>query len=137
MRIGCGTERPTAGSDQGETPDVEPASFYTGIVAELYGPLRSSHQDAEPYARFIEEDRDEGARTQRTTLRYERRSGAAHTVVDRVWGVALVLPGRAPSARVISGVRTVEVLARRSWCWSCQVVPMSGLASGPNCSFPP
>jgi len=33
---------------------ARPADFYTGIVAELYGPLRSSVQDPEPYARFIE-----------------------------------------------------------------------------------
>ncbi len=33
--------------------DVEPQLFYTGLVAELYGPLRSEHPDPEPYARFI------------------------------------------------------------------------------------
>lgn len=33
---------------------VRPADFYTGIVAEVYGPLRSSVPDADPYARFIE-----------------------------------------------------------------------------------
>ena len=33
---------------------MEPASFYTGIVAELYAPLKSASQDPEPYARFIE-----------------------------------------------------------------------------------
>jgi SAM-dependent methyltransferase len=33
---------------------VDPASFYTGLVADLYGPLRSVVQDPEPYARFIE-----------------------------------------------------------------------------------
>jgi SAM-dependent methyltransferase len=32
---------------------VDPSLFYTGIVAELYAPLRSGTQDAEPYARFI------------------------------------------------------------------------------------
>ena len=33
---------------------VEPSSFYTGLVAELYGPLRSSGApDAATYARFI------------------------------------------------------------------------------------
>jgi SAM-dependent methyltransferase len=33
---------------------VEPALFYTGLVAELYSPLRSSGApDPEPYARFI------------------------------------------------------------------------------------
>ena len=34
---------------------VDPALFYTGIVAQLYGPLRSAGPvDAAPYARFIE-----------------------------------------------------------------------------------
>ncbi len=34
---------------------IEPALFYTGIVAELYGPLRASGApNADPYARFIE-----------------------------------------------------------------------------------
>ena len=33
---------------------VEPSLFYTGLVAELYGPLRSSGApDPEPYARFV------------------------------------------------------------------------------------
>ena len=32
---------------------MDPASFYTGLVADLYGPLRSVVQDPEPYARFI------------------------------------------------------------------------------------
>jgi SAM-dependent methyltransferase len=32
---------------------VDPADFYTGIVAELYGPLKSSSQDPEPYAAFV------------------------------------------------------------------------------------
>ncbi len=32
---------------------VEPSQFYTGIVAQIYGPLRSVVPDAEPYARFI------------------------------------------------------------------------------------
>lgn len=32
---------------------VDPADFYTGIVAELYGPLKSFSQDPEPYAAFI------------------------------------------------------------------------------------
>lgn len=31
----------------------EPSQFYTGLVAELYGPLRSVVPDPEPYARFI------------------------------------------------------------------------------------
>lgn len=34
---------------------VDPADFYTGIVAELYGPLKSFSQDPEPYAAFIEQ----------------------------------------------------------------------------------
>jgi SAM-dependent methyltransferase len=34
------------------TPD-DPAQFYTGLVAELYGPLRSTVPDPEPYAFFI------------------------------------------------------------------------------------
>jgi SAM-dependent methyltransferase len=34
--------------------EVEPASFYTGLVAELYSPLRSSAPaDPAPYARFV------------------------------------------------------------------------------------
>lgn len=33
---------------------MEPASFYTGIVADLYAPLKSTSQDPEPHARFIE-----------------------------------------------------------------------------------
>jgi SAM-dependent methyltransferase len=32
---------------------VEPAEFYTGIVADLYAPLRSSAPDPAPYARFV------------------------------------------------------------------------------------
>ncbi|HEX2384830.1 MAG TPA: class I SAM-dependent methyltransferase [Acidimicrobiales bacterium] len=31
-----------------------PSQFYTGLVAELYGPLRSAVPDPEPYARFID-----------------------------------------------------------------------------------
>ncbi len=31
----------------------DPSLFYTGLVAELYGPLRSAQPDPEPYARFI------------------------------------------------------------------------------------
>jgi len=31
----------------------DPSQFYTGIVAELYGPLRSAVPDPEPYAFFI------------------------------------------------------------------------------------
>jgi SAM-dependent methyltransferase len=34
---------------------VNPADFYTGIVAELYGPLKSFAQDPEPYAAFVHE----------------------------------------------------------------------------------
>lgn len=34
---------------------VDPADFYTGIVAELYGPLKSFSQDPEPYAAFIQQ----------------------------------------------------------------------------------
>lgn len=33
---------------------MDPADFYTGLVADLYGPLRSVVQDPEAYARFIE-----------------------------------------------------------------------------------
>ncbi len=33
---------------------MEPADFYTGIVAELYEPLKSTHQDPAPYSAFIE-----------------------------------------------------------------------------------
>lgn len=33
---------------------MDPADFYTGIVAELYGPLKSVTQDPEPYAAFVE-----------------------------------------------------------------------------------
>ncbi|MGW2161297.1 class I SAM-dependent methyltransferase [Nonomuraea sp. NPDC001699] len=33
---------------------MDPADFYTGIVAELYGPLKSFTQDPEPYAAFVE-----------------------------------------------------------------------------------
>lgn len=32
---------------------TEPADFYTGLVAQLYGPLRSAVPDPEPYARFV------------------------------------------------------------------------------------
>ncbi|MFF5205783.1 class I SAM-dependent methyltransferase [Streptosporangium sp. NPDC000396] len=34
---------------------MNPADFYTGIVAELYGPLKSVAQDPEPYAAFVQE----------------------------------------------------------------------------------
>lgn len=33
--------------------DIDPALFYTGLVADLYSPLRSSDPDPEPYAGFI------------------------------------------------------------------------------------
>jgi hypothetical protein len=33
---------------------MDPADFYTGIVAELYSPLKSTSQSWEPYAEFIE-----------------------------------------------------------------------------------
>lgn len=32
---------------------MEASNFYTGIVAELYEPLKSTHQTWEPYAKFI------------------------------------------------------------------------------------
>jgi len=34
--------------------DRAPADFYTGLVADLYAPLRSEVPDPEPYARFVE-----------------------------------------------------------------------------------
>lgn len=34
---------------------MDAADFYTGIVAELYGPLKSYSQDPEPYAAFLEQ----------------------------------------------------------------------------------
>ncbi|MBO2465729.1 class I SAM-dependent methyltransferase [Actinomadura violacea] len=34
---------------------MEPAEFYTGIVAEIYGPLKSYSPDPGPYAAFVEE----------------------------------------------------------------------------------
>ncbi|MFI5476661.1 class I SAM-dependent methyltransferase [Streptomyces cacaoi] len=34
---------------------MDPADFYTGIVADLYGPLKSFSQDPEPYAAFIQQ----------------------------------------------------------------------------------
>lgn len=34
---------------------MQPADFYTGIVAELYEPLKSFSPDPAPYARFIEQ----------------------------------------------------------------------------------
>jgi SAM-dependent methyltransferase len=44
----------TARRCDGRVQDVDPSLFYTGIVAELFEPLRSVAPDAEPYARFIE-----------------------------------------------------------------------------------
>lgn len=41
-------------SFDGRVHDVDPSLFYTGIVAELFEPLRSVAPDVEPYARFIE-----------------------------------------------------------------------------------
>ena len=35
------------------TVPIEPADFYTGLVAELYAHLRSETFDPEPYARFV------------------------------------------------------------------------------------
>ncbi|MEN0128777.1 MAG: methyltransferase domain-containing protein [Brevundimonas sp.] len=35
------------------TQTLDPADFYTGLVADLYGPLRSHVPDAEPYAQFV------------------------------------------------------------------------------------
>jgi hypothetical protein len=32
---------------------VDPKLFYTGLVAQLYGALKSVSPDPEPYARFI------------------------------------------------------------------------------------
>ncbi|MEW1859904.1 class I SAM-dependent methyltransferase [Streptomyces sp. NPDC088194] len=34
---------------------MDPADFYTGIVAEIYGPLKAVTQDPEPYAAFVQE----------------------------------------------------------------------------------
>ena len=34
---------------------MDPSQFYTGLVAELYAPLKSSSADPEPYAQFIAE----------------------------------------------------------------------------------
>ena len=35
------------------TSSIDPSQFYTGIVAELYGPLRSSEPDPDLYAGFL------------------------------------------------------------------------------------
>lgn len=43
-----------AARTSGRLQSVDPSLFYTGIVAELYSPLRAVTQDPEPYARFIE-----------------------------------------------------------------------------------
>jgi SAM-dependent methyltransferase len=47
-------------ADQCQTAAVDPAAvdpsqFYTGLVADLYAPLKSVSPDPEPYARFIAE----------------------------------------------------------------------------------
>lgn len=34
-------------------PGPDPADFYTGLVADLYAPLRGSRTDPEPYATFV------------------------------------------------------------------------------------
>lgn len=34
---------------------MDPADFYTGIVADLYSPLKSASHDPRPYAAFVEE----------------------------------------------------------------------------------
>lgn len=34
--------------------NTDPSSFYTGLVSELYRPLRSGEPDPDPYARFVE-----------------------------------------------------------------------------------
>lgn len=34
---------------------MDPADFYTGLVAELYAPLKSTRTDPEPYAAFVAE----------------------------------------------------------------------------------
>ncbi|WP_340384689.1 class I SAM-dependent methyltransferase [Streptomyces sp. SS7] len=34
---------------------MDPADFYTGIVAEIYGPLKAFSQDPDPYAAFVED----------------------------------------------------------------------------------
>lgn len=36
-------------------PRMHPADFYTGIVADLYGPLKRFSSDPEPYAAFLNE----------------------------------------------------------------------------------
>src|SRR6478735_4388662 len=38
-----------------EGEGVDPADFYTGLVAELYAPLRSGTPDADRYVRFVRE----------------------------------------------------------------------------------
>ena len=41
--------------DTSSVTDVDPANFYSGLVADLYGPLKSFSPDPEPYAAFIEQ----------------------------------------------------------------------------------
>jgi SAM-dependent methyltransferase len=36
-----------------KTAGVDPSLFYTGLVADLYAPLKAASPDPEPYARFI------------------------------------------------------------------------------------
>lgn len=43
-----------------KTVAVEPSQFYTGLVADLYAPLKSAPPDPEPYARFIAEAGEPG-----------------------------------------------------------------------------
>jgi len=38
-----------------KTSFVEASQFYTGLVADLYAPLKSASSDPEPYARFVAE----------------------------------------------------------------------------------
>ena len=45
--------RPPVGVGRDVVATGSEAQFYTGLVAELYGPLRSEIPDPEPYARFI------------------------------------------------------------------------------------
>ncbi len=94
---------------------MQPADFYTGIVADLCQPLKSARADPAPYAALIRipapatpaelgrtrearapdgavlrfsvrsQEHDEQNRTQRSVLRYERHAGEESTVVDRTW----------------------------------------------------
>jgi SAM-dependent methyltransferase len=60
MLVACSTRMrsstralPPARSPNRPLAEVQPASFYTGLVADLYAPLKSVSFDPEPYARFI------------------------------------------------------------------------------------